>query len=213
MKSKSIQIQTLVVGPLQVNCFIVSCPETKESLVIDPGDEGGRILDTIRSAGRKLTMIVNTHGHFDHVGGNRLLVERTGAELLLHQADRPLLQGAADHAALYGLSAFPSPAPSRFLADGDVLQIGAVTLEVIHIPGHSPGGICLFGQEHLFSGDTLFAGSIGRTDLPGGDHEALIEGIRARLLVLPDTTMVHPGHGPDTTIGREKKINPFVGQG
>jgi hydroxyacylglutathione hydrolase len=211
MKTDPMRLQTLVVGPLQVNCFIVSCTETKEALVIDPGDEGERILDAVASADLTLTTVVNTHGHFDHVGANRLLVERTGADLILHQADVGLLQRAASHAALYGLAAVPSPAPARFLDDGEVLQVGALKFEVIHLPGHSPGGICLLAPGHLFSGDALFAGSIGRTDLPGGDHDTLIRGIRSRLLVLPEATVVHSGHGPDTTIGREKMVNPCLG--
>jgi hydroxyacylglutathione hydrolase len=205
------RVDALVVGPLQVNCFIASCPETGAALVVDPGDDGVLILSRLRSLGLDLKMIVNTHGHFDHVGANRVLVEETGAELLIHQADLPLLQRAEQHAAAYGLYAVSSPAPSRILVGGERLGLGNLSFGVIHVPGHSPGGICLLAEDHLFSGDALFAGSIGRTDLPGGDYDTLIEGIRCNLLVLPDSTVVHPGHGPDTTIGREKAANPFLG--
>ncbi len=203
-------IETLVVGPLQVNCYIVGCEKTRRAAVIDPGDEGKRILATLADAGLELQTVINTHGHFDHVGGNRLLVEETGAELLIHQADLPWLQQASGHAAFYGLAAIPSPQPSRLLAGGEVLAVGEIALTVIHTPGHSPGGICLLSGQHLFSGDALFANSIGRTDLPGCDHNQLVGAIRERLLVLPDDTIVHPGHGPDTTIGREKRTNPFL---
>lgn len=204
-------IETLAVGPLQVNCFIVACEQSRKAAVIDPGDDGAYILAAVEDAGLSVEMIVNTHGHFDHIGANRLLVERTGAPLLIHAADQPLLARAAEHAAKYGLPAVPSPEPTRTVADGERLTLGELTLEVIHVPGHSPGGIALLADGHLFCGDALFAGSIGRTDLPGGDHETLIAGIRSRLLVLPDETVVHTGHGPDTTIGREKMMNPFVG--
>lgn len=204
------QIETLVVGQLQVNCFIVACDKTREALVVDPGDEAERILQRLLAHGLQLKLIVNTHGHFDHIGGNRLLVEQTGADLLIHQADLPVLRRAREHAALYGMSVTPSPEPARLLAGGEILAVGELRLQVLHTPGHSPGGICLLGDGHLFVGDTLFAGSVGRTDLPGGDHDTLVDGIRRQLLVLPDETIVHPGHGPDTTIGREKRVNPFL---
>ena len=203
-------ITTLVVGPLQVNCYLVACPRSREALVIDPGDDGARILEAVRASGWRVIGIVNTHGHFDHIGANRALVDATGAELLIHPLDLPLLQKAQLHAQLYGLQAEPSPPPDRLLADGDEVACGTWRCRVIHLPGHSPGGIALHCGRHLFTGDVLFAGSIGRTDLPGGDQQALVTGIRTRLWDLPGDTIVHPGHGPDTTIARERRSNPYV---
>lgn len=204
-------IHQLSVGPLQVNCFLVACRTSSEAVVVDPGEEGARILKLASEEGLKIVKIVNTHGHFDHVGGNQKLVEATGAELMLHAADLPLLRNAKRHAEVYGLSASASPDPDRFLAEGDTFTVGNCSFRVFHVPGHSPGSICLLSHDHLFVGDVLFAGSIGRTDLPGGDFDALVEGIRVKLFTLADDTVVHSGHGPDTTIGREKKMNPFVG--
>lgn len=204
-------IEALPVGPLQVNCYIVGCETTREALVVDPGDEGGRILAALDRAGLQARLVVNTHGHFDHIGANAFLVEKTGAELLIHEKDVPLLAQSERHAELFGLSVVPSPAPTRTLAGGEELSVGELRIQIIHTPGHSPGGICLLVEGHLFAGDTLFAGSIGRTDLAGGNHEQLLAAIREQLLVLPEATVVHPGHGPDTSIGREKRNNPFVG--
>ncbi len=204
-------IRAIPVGPLQVNCFIVACSKTRDAMVVDPGDEGQKILDILRKEKLQLKIVVNTHGHFDHIGANRLLVEETNAELLIHEKDVPLMGQAAQHAALYGLTTTPSPEPTRTLAGGDRFKVGELEVTVIHTPGHSAGGICLLVGDHLFSGDSLFAGSVGRTDLPGGDHSALIDGVKKRLMVLPEDTVVHPGHGPDTTIGEEQRSNPFVG--
>ncbi|BCA79575.1 MBL fold metallo-hydrolase [Desulfuromonas sp. AOP6] len=206
-------VECLSVGPLQVNCFIIADEPSREAMVVDPGDEGERIWQHLQEKRWTLKYIVNTHGHFDHIGGNRSLVEKAGAPLMIHPADVPLLQNAAQHAAIYGLKTVSSPEPQRLLNEGDVLNLGDLAFSVLHVPGHSPGGICFYGEGHLFAGDVLFAGSVGRTDLPGGDHDTLIQGIKQKLLVLPEQTVVHTGHGPDTTIGREKKSNPFVGFG
>ncbi len=203
-------LETLPTGPLQVNCYVLGCEATRKAVVIDPGGDADQILRLLQKHQLQLQMVINTHGHFDHIGGNLQLIEATGAELVLHAADSPLLERAAEHAAAFGLSATQSPAPQRQLQGGERLQVGELLLEVIHTPGHTPGGICLLVEGQLFVGDTLFAGSIGRTDLPGGDHQQLIKSIREGLLPLPETTVAHPGHGPATTIGREKLSNPFL---
>jgi len=213
MMTDALVIHQLSVGPLQVNCYLVACQKTRDAMVIDPGEEGLRILQLAKSEGFAIRKVVNTHGHFDHIGANQQVVESSGASLLLHAADLPLLQNARNHAEVYGLTVAPSPAPDRLLDQGDTIELGEHSFSVFHVPGHSPGGICLLSDGHLFVGDVLFAGSIGRTDLPGGDFDALVEGVRERLFGLPDETVVHPGHGPDTTIGQERRMNPFVGDG
>jgi len=199
------------VGPLQVNCYLVGCETTRDALLIDPGSDPDLILKGIAEAGLSVRSIVNTHGHCDHIGANRRLVEETGAELCMHPDDVPLIERALEQAALYGLQTTQSPQPGRLLVEGDRVEVGKLSFEVFHVPGHSTGSICLHADGHVFVGDVLFAGSVGRTDLPGGNFEQLIAGIRSKLLVLPDETLVHPGHGPDTTIGREKQVNPFIG--
>ncbi len=203
-------LDTLPTGPLEVNCYIVGCEETRKAAIIDPGGNVDHILQLLKKHQLKAAMIINTHGHFDHIGGNRELFETTGAELIIHQDDRPLLDRAGEHAAAYGLRVESSPAPTRELSGGETLQLGKLLLQVIHTPGHSPGGICLYVDDTLLVGDTLFAGSIGRTDLPGGDHQLLINNIKEKLLPLPESTRVYPGHGPMTTIGQEKLHNPFL---
>ncbi len=204
------RIEPIVVGPLQVNCYLLICEETGQAAVVDPGADAESILQAVKEAECEVAMIINTHGHFDHIGANKQIKEATGAELLIHADDVQLLSQAGLHASAYGLSAEDSPMPDRLMAEGDILQIGNLAVKVLHVPGHSPGSVCLQVENCLIVGDVLFAESIGRTDLPGGDHQLLINGIREKLLVLADDTVVHPGHGPDTSIGHEKRSNPFV---
>ncbi len=201
---------TLPTGPLEVNCYIIGCEKTNKAAVIDPGGHAQEILEKLKNHNLTVVMIINTHGHFDHIGGNGDLLEVTGAELIIHRDDRPLLDRATEHAAVFGLRAEPSPEPTRQLDGGETLQLGELSLEIIHTPGHSPGGMCILVEDCLFVGDTLFAGSIGRTDLPGGNHQQLILNIKEKLLPLPEDTKVYPGHGPMTTIGEEKLYNPFL---
>ncbi|MEA2061850.1 MAG: MBL fold metallo-hydrolase [Thermodesulfobacteriota bacterium] len=203
-------IKSLEVGPIMANCYILGCEDTGEAAVIDPGDEADRILIKLSEARLKVKYLINTHGHFDHVAANKRMKEVTDADLLIHAEDAPMLAELNKAASSFGLSAENSPDADRHINDGDEISFGSITLKVIHTPGHSRGGICLYTPGYLFVGDTLFAGSIGRTDLPGGSYDTLIASIKEKLLVFDDNTIVYPGHGPETTIGREKKINPFL---
>ena len=198
-------ILSLTVGMIQANCYILGCEQTKEAVVIDPGAEAKRIQSGLQKHALKLKYIINTHGHFDHVGANKGLKELTGAPILIHQEDAPMLSHGAG---MWGMGSQKSQA-DQFIKDGDRISFGQSTLEVIHTPGHSPGGISLYTPKVVFVGDTLFAGSIGRTDFPGGDYDLLISCVRNRLFVLGDDVKVFPGHGPDTTIGYERENNPF----
>lgn len=192
------------------NCFILGCEDTREAVVIDPGDDADQILMILAKEKLTVKYLINTHGHFDHVGANRRMKEVTGAKLAIHPDDVPMLSELSRSAASFGLSAENSPEPDLLLHDKDTVRFGNITLTVIHTPGHSRGGIALYTPGHLFAGDTLFAGSIGRTDLPGGDYDTLIASIKRKLLVLPDDTVVYTGHGPETTIADEKRMNPFL---
>ena len=203
-------IEKLEVGPIMANCFIVGCEETKQAAVIDPGDEADRILMTLAQHALVVKYLINTHSHFDHVSANKRMKEVTGAPLAIHPDDAPMLAELSRSAMMFGLSAENSPEPDILLKDGDEISFGNISFKIIHTPGHSQGGICLYTRGHLFAGDTLFAGSIGRTDLPGGNYDALISNIKNKLLVLDEDTIVYTGHGPETTIGNEKRMNPFL---
>ena len=205
-------LETLVVGPLAVNCYVLGDEKTHEGIVVDPGDDARQIIAAIKRHQLKIAAIVNTHAHFDHVGALNELREFTGAPFMLHVEEEPMLGSAKLSAAMFGLSVqTPNPA-DRLLREGDQVSAGSIALKVLHTPGHTPGGICLLEGTHVFTGDTLFQNSIGRTDFPGGDYGALMASIRDKLLPLPDTTFIHPGHGEATTIGAEKQFNPFVRQ-
>ena len=204
-------IKALPVGPIMANCFIVGCQETLEAVVIDPGDEADKILQSVTDLHLTVKSILNTHGHFDHVSANKGINAATGAPILIHALDAPMLQKISASAANWGLTAQDSPPPDRTIDEGDTITFGKITLKVIHTPGHTPGGVSFYADGHVFVGDTLFAGSIGRTDFPGGDLGTLKSSIQGKLFTLGDDVRVHTGHGPETTIGQEKQFNPFVG--
>jgi glyoxylase-like metal-dependent hydrolase (beta-lactamase superfamily II) len=204
-------IKELVVGPLMANCFICGCSKTKEAVVIDPGGDADTILLSLADAKLKVKYIINTHGHFDHVSANGKMKDATGADILIHPLDAPMLEKLSSNAAFFGVSVENSPPCDQTLEEGDTVSFGDIALKVIHTPGHTPGGISLYTNGVVFVGDTLFAGSIGRTDFPGGNFNTLISSIKTKLFKMEDDIRVFSGHGPETSIGIEKRHNPFVG--
>jgi glyoxylase-like metal-dependent hydrolase (beta-lactamase superfamily II) len=207
---------TFTVGPLGCNCTVVACPETHEGLVIDPGGEAPRILDELARLGVTAVTLFHTHAHFDHIMGTKDVAMKTRAEVALHEQDRWLYDNVEMQAGLFGMRAEAPGLITRALAGHETLAFGRREGRVIHTPGHTPGSSCLFleaaGERPiLFSGDTLFARSVGRTDLWGGDFDELARSITGPLFTLPETTLVVPGHGGETTIGEEREENPFVG--
>lgn len=207
----ALEIQLIPAGFLQTNCYIVWDKSSSDAIIIDPGGSSDDIIGFICDNGLKPSAIVNTHGHADHIGANTILHAEYGCPILIHEADAYYLTDLdANLAGLIGFTEPISPAADRLLVEGDAVTVGNTMFKVIHTPGHTPGGICLYYGSILFSGDTLFAGSIGRSDFPGGSHEQLIDSIKRKLLVLPDDTDVYSGHGPITTIGEERRNNPWL---
>ncbi len=201
-------IRTVVVGPFQSNCYIVGSESTKEGIIIDAGADAQEILRNVKELGLDIKLIVITHGHIDHIGALKEVKEATGAKVAIHSADAQSLQ--SQPANMFGSSYPTPPSADRLLQGGDSVNIGDLKFLVLHTPGHSPGGICLFGHGVVFTGDTLFNYGIGRTDFPGGSHSQLLSGIHTKLMVLPDSTVAYPGHGPETTISTERRGNPFL---
>ena len=210
MSSSKLQVEPLVVGPLFSNCFIVWDDNVKQGVIIDPGDDADIILKTVRKLGIEIKYILVTHGHFDHIGAVAPLKRELKVDFLAHKEDFFFIEDGENAANRWGVDIEQPPKPDRFIKEGDKIKVGAFELEVLHTPGHSPGGISFLHDRMVFCGDTLFQGNIGRTDFRKGSFEELAKSIRTRLYTLPDDTIVYTGHGPITTIGDEKKYNAFV---
>lgn len=204
-------VKCLEVGLVMANCYLVWCEETKEALVIDPGGEAARILAEIKKEHLQVKYIVNTHGHMDHIAVNHEVKEGTGAKLLIHVEDAPLLENPNLNLSSYMGGAYRSPKPDLLLCEGEEIAVGKqVRLEVLHTPGHTRGGMSLKTDGAIFTGDTLFAGSVGRTDFPGGSFQELLESIKNKIMICDDSFLIYPGHGPTSTIGYERRHNPFL---
>jgi hydroxyacylglutathione hydrolase len=205
-------LKILEVGPIAANCYIIGSEKTREGMIIDPGGDARRIIKTVEDTGLDIKLIVLTHGHVDHIGGLAEVHEATGAEVAIHADDQGQLSSGEGRgfSAMMGQAYQPPPAPDRLLKGGDIIEIGDLRFTVIHTPGHTRGGICLLGDGVVFTGDTLFNYGIGRYDLPGGDGRILMDSIHTKLMVLPDSTIIYPGHGPESSIGNERRGNPFV---
>ena len=203
-------INRLVVGSLSANCWIVGSEASGEGMVIDPGGNAEVIHKAIADSGLDIKVIVLTHGHSDHIAALYEIQDRTGAEVAVHVADADFLEGRGSFSSQFGISYKTPPAPGRLLREGDVIDIGSLSFSVLHTPGHTPGSICLLTDDKVFTGDTLFRRGIGTTLMPGSSRRQLIDSIQTRLMVLPDNTIVYPGHGRETTIGAERRDNPYV---
>jgi len=206
---------SLETGPIMTNTYIVGCSETRQAAVVDPGGHVGAILSALQRHELECRLIVNTHAHFDHVGGNAELKKRTGAKICIHPEEAPLLKNLSRQGLMFGLRVEDSPPPDRFIREGDVLEVGKLKLRVLDTPGHSPGSVSLVveGEGRILVGDLIFQGSVGRTDLPGGSHETLIRSVEDKIFTFPPKTQLYPGHGPSTSVGVEMKSNPFFNGG
>jgi glyoxylase-like metal-dependent hydrolase (beta-lactamase superfamily II) len=198
------------VGPIEANCYILGCERTREAAVIDPGAEGDKILDRLSGLNLKAVKIILTHGHGDHIGAVEEVRKATGAPVLIHEKDAPCLTRPDRNLSAFMGARMEFEPADQLLEDGDRIAVGDIGLTVLHTPGHTVGGICLAFDGSVLTGDTLFAGSVGRSDFPGGNHTQLIASIKEKLMVLPDDTRVYPGHGPMTTIGWERGENPYL---
>jgi glyoxylase-like metal-dependent hydrolase (beta-lactamase superfamily II) len=207
-------VRSVVVGPFAMNAYLAACSETAEAVLIDPGDEIPRVLALREPGGYAVKRIFLTHGHVDHAACAAEARAATGAEMTIHADDARALAALPRQAEMFGLRVTAAPVADRFHVDGETFAVGRLEARVIHTPGHCPGATCLWfpGEAVVFTGDTLFAGSVGRTDLPGGDFEALHRSIKERLFALGDEVRFYPGHGPAGTIGEERRSNPFVGE-
>ena len=211
MDATELMVRGVVVGLFEENCYIIGSKQTGEAICVDPGDDLDEIRALAKDMGVRVTKIACSHAHLDHIMAVRALKEETGAPFLLHRADLEIAQSMPESALrMLGRVEQPAPAPDAFLAEGDDVEVPGISLQVIHTPGHTSGSVCLYGGGMLFSGDTLFRQSIGRTDLPGGSFPRIMESIITRLMTLPDETIVRPGHMEQTTIGAERRSNPFV---
>jgi len=197
-------------GVFVENTYLVIDEQAGQGAMVDPGEDTDLIARALRDAGVTIVAIWLTHAHLDHLLGVSRIREETGAPVYLHPADRALYDAAPQQGAAFGIPAAPLAPPDRAFAHGDTLRVGDLSFDVRHVPGHSPGHVALVGHGVVFAGDVLFQGSVGRTDLPGGDYDTLLASIRRELLVLPDSTIVYAGHGPQTTIGAERRSNPFL---
>jgi len=205
-----LKIETITVGLFAMNCYLIYDDGTMEGMLIDPGDEAGRILDTVNDLSVKIQSIVNTHCHIDHVAEAKTVQDHLGTSFFIHEEEMPLLASLEDQGAMFNMPVAGVPNVTGFLKENDILTVGTVAGKVLYTPGHSPGGLSLLFGSHVFVGDCLFLDSIGRTDLYKGNYDQLLESIRTRLLVLDDEVKVYPGHGPVTSIGRERQYNPFL---
>jgi glyoxylase-like metal-dependent hydrolase (beta-lactamase superfamily II) len=209
-KNEDLILERFEVGPFMVNAYILGCLKTSEAAIIDPGDEGDRILKRCEELNLTPKFILNTHGHADHIIDNRYVKEKSKAQIVIHALDADMLTDAEkNRSVFFGMPLTSLPADLQF-KEGENFTVGEISLEVLLLPGHSPGSVCLFHDPIAIVGDVLFAGSIGRTDFPGGSYEMLVNNIRTKLLPLGDHVLAFPGHGPETTLGQERRTNPFL---
>ncbi len=202
-------LKKIIVGPLEVNCFIVVSEEFRECAIIDPGDEAEKIISEIKKENLSPQYILLTHGHFDHLSAANSLKKHFDIPIMLHEADKILAENASAQAKMFGMADPGDVTPDEFLNEKTALAVGDLIIKVLHTPGHSPGNVTFQVDNDLFVGDLIFQGSIGRTDLPGGSYQELIRSVENKIFIFPDDYKIHPGHGPDTTVGFEKQNNPF----